>query len=161
MYRSNSNCPMPISLSATEITNVAATLNWTENSVATSWNIELGPAGFIPTGTPTRSGVTKPYVYTGLNPLTSYSYYVQSVCAPGIYSVWNGPFTFTTICYMSPLPYSQAFNTSSWPICWTHQETGGASSTLWAVSNSSNAGGTPYEMYLNWQSADQMEFRFI
>lgn len=73
-----------------------ATLSWIENGNSTTWDIELGTAGFSPTGSPTQSGVSNnPYNYTGLSPSTSYDFYVRSSCG-GSNSSWIGPFTFTT-----------------------------------------------------------------
>jgi hypothetical protein len=161
LYSEQPSCAAPSNLSATNMTNVSAVLNWTENGTATTWNIELGPEGFIPIGIPTKSGITKPYTYTGLSGLTSYNYYVQSNCSGGITSAWKGPYTFSTVCGMEQLSFAQSFNLSQWPGCWIHQETGGASSTLWSVNNSSNAGGSPYEMFLTWQGVNPAITRLV
>jgi len=46
-------CPAPTALNATSVQGTQAALGWTENGSATTWDIELGPTGFSPTGTPT------------------------------------------------------------------------------------------------------------
>jgi hypothetical protein len=83
--------------------------NITSSSVDLSWsytgnncfNVEYGSVGFIQgTGTGAQAGtldtnVTGPHSLTGLNPNTSYDYYVENCCNPG---VWEGPFTFNTEC---------------------------------------------------------------
>ena len=89
-------CYHPVDLDATNITQTTADLSWTEAGSATSWDIEFGTAGFVPTGTPTYTGVTNPYTVTGLTGMTAYDFYVRSDCGGGDYSVWSGPFTFTT-----------------------------------------------------------------
>lgn len=96
-------CPQPSDLIATNITATTADLGWTENGTATTWDIELGPAGFTPTETPTTAGVTtNPYTQTGLTELTEYDFYVRADCGSGDLSVWVGPYTFTTGC-IAPL----------------------------------------------------------
>lgn len=90
-------CPDPSSLSTSNITSSSADLNWTENGLATIWDIEVGILGFVPTGSPTVSGITSnPYAHTGLVPGTDYEFYVRSDCGGGDQSNWVGPFAFTT-----------------------------------------------------------------
>lgn len=91
------SCPAPSSLSASGVTSNQATLSWTENGSASVWEIELGNAGFVPTGTPTNTEIsTNPFVYSGLIPSTSYDFYVRAICGPGDTSAWVGPYNFTT-----------------------------------------------------------------
>ena len=42
---------------------------------------------------------SNPYVYTGLNPLTCYTFYVRSSCGPLLndVSLWSGPIAATTL----------------------------------------------------------------
>ena len=90
------NLQAPTGLTATNISSTSADLGWTENGNATIWDIELGAAGFSPTGTPTANNVTtNPYTYSGLSQTTSYDFYVRADCG-GSNSVWVGPFNFTT-----------------------------------------------------------------
>ena len=85
---------------AGNITDSSADLTWnyTGNNC---FNVEYGPAGFIQgTGVGAQSGtvdsnVTAPHTLSGLNPNTTYDFYVESCCNPG---QWEGPFTFTTEC---------------------------------------------------------------
>jgi hypothetical protein len=114
------SCPFPSDLTASNFTTTSADLSWTENGSATTWDIELGLAGFTPTGTPTQTGVTSnPYTYAGLNPSSSYAYYVRSDCGGGDYSPWIGPYEFNTACGAPELPYTESFEISVSPNCWT------------------------------------------
>lgn len=89
-------CDDPSNLGATGITPQTADLSWTENGSSATWDIELGLTGFTPTGLPTANDVSSnPYTYTGLNPNTSYQFYVRSDCGT-LQSNWVGPFTFVT-----------------------------------------------------------------
>jgi len=92
------SCPAPTALAA-DVTNSSADLSWTAGGSETLWDIELGAAGFTPTGMPTAAGVTNPYTATGLTGETDYEYYVRADCgAVDGLSVWAGPFAFTTLC---------------------------------------------------------------
>ena len=94
------SCLDPSALMASNITGTSADLGWTENGTATTWDIEYGTAGFMPTGTPTITGTTtNPHSLTTLADYTSYDYYVRADCggANGA-SAWVGPYTFTTTC---------------------------------------------------------------
>lgn len=88
-------CIQPSFLTANPA-DVSAILDWTENSTATAWEIEWGATGFTQ-GAGTIVPVTaKPYTLSGLTAYTTYDYYVRANCG-GSYSIWVGPFTFTTI----------------------------------------------------------------
>ncbi len=84
---------------ASNITSSSADLTWSYTGT-NCFNVEYGPAGFIQgTGVGALSGtldtnVTAPYSLTGLNPNTSYEFYVQNCCN----NTWEGPFTFQTEC---------------------------------------------------------------
>ena len=81
----------------------------TDSSANVAWkyfgndcfNIEYGLVGFIQgTGVGSQSGtldtnITSSYTISGLNPNTSYDFYVENCCNPG---QWSGPFSFTTEC---------------------------------------------------------------
>lgn len=113
-------CPEPSGLTVTNITGISADLGWTENGSATTWDIEFGAAGFTPTGTPTHPDVTSnPFNITGLTATTSYDFYVRAVCGPGNLSVWVGPKNFTTACATFVAPFSEAFQNTTIPNCWT------------------------------------------
>ena len=114
------SCPAPQNQTVAGITGTSADLGWTEMGSATMWDIEMVPAGTPPTGTPTAAGVTSnPYTYGGLNPITSYDWYVRADCG-GSQSTWTGPNTFTTACAtVSTFPWCEDFeNGGSIPACW-------------------------------------------
>lgn len=93
------DCFVPIGGKAIDVAPNSATLTWTPKNtpVEGSWNIEVGPRGFVPTGVPTESNITtNPYTINGLTSKTAYSFYVQANCQPGVKSTWIGPFSFTT-----------------------------------------------------------------
>ena len=99
-------CVPPSLLTASNITATSADLAWTENGTATIWDIEYGVAPYTPTGTPTASGVTNPYNYSGLTANTTYEFYVRADCGgTNGTSTWAGPYSFFTG-YCTPNPSS-------------------------------------------------------
>nr|HPR58582.1 fibronectin type III domain-containing protein [Bacteroidales bacterium] len=97
-YELASGCFPPGLLVATNITTTSADLGWTDVNTppAAGYDIEIGPAGFTPTGVPTHSAVTNPFTVTGLSPVTPYDWYVRSDCGTDDVSNWAGPGSFTT-----------------------------------------------------------------
>jgi len=88
-------CPVePNNFSQLSSSTTAATVSWTDNSAATSWEIEIVPNSATPTGAGTVI-TSNPYVITGLNTNSCYQIYVRSICADG-FSSWSSPFTFCT-----------------------------------------------------------------
>ncbi len=109
------SCPMPGTLSASNIGPNSADLIW--NSFSGLSDIEFGPAGFTPTGVPTQIGLNSPYNMGGLTAQTSYSFYVRDDCGGGDYSSWAGPKTFTTACDLFTAPFLEDY--TIWPpLCW-------------------------------------------
>ncbi len=104
-----SRCLDPTVLTANPILSTSATLGWTNPNGPTygnpcaQWEIEIIPSTQL---TPSGSGIivnTNSYnattltaaPFTPLAPLTSYKYYVRSICTFSS-SLWAGPFPFTT-----------------------------------------------------------------
>jgi len=123
-------CTTPTVLTATNITTNSADLGWT--SAGTLWDVEMGAAGFMSTGTPTTAGVaTNPLNVTSLTANTSYDFYVRNDCS-GSTSTWAGPFSFTTNCAVATAPFSESFDNTSIPNCWSQSATTGGP---WAFGN--------------------------
>ncbi|MEM1322718.1 MAG: fibronectin type III domain-containing protein [Bacteroidota bacterium] len=93
------NCSTPQALSATNITESTATLNWqaigtTGLSFTLSWGlIGINPEAGTQVTTPDES-----YDLTGLIGSTSYEFYVRQDCGVFGTSDWVGPFQFATTC---------------------------------------------------------------
>jgi hypothetical protein len=90
-------CPAPTNILVSNITTNSADLVWTENGVATEWEVEYGPVGFAPgTGTVVVANAI-PFQLTGLDNSTQYQVYVRANCgSDDEYSIWTGPVGFTT-----------------------------------------------------------------
>ena len=99
VYEPMPSCLKPTDLTATNNGITSVDLGWTENNTppATSWEIEYGDQGFTQgTGT-TVIADSNPFHLTGLIIDHDYSFYVRTNCGGGDYSVWTGPFDFSTI----------------------------------------------------------------
>ena len=81
-----SSCRKPTNLAASEIGPRSATLSWTENGEARSWNL-LVNGELI-------EGVDNPHTLTGLTPETAYTVQVSPVCEV---EKWSDAITFTTL----------------------------------------------------------------
>lgn len=90
-------CPDPSNLSAINITETTADLEWIENGTSTLWNLEWGTSGFtLGTGTTVNGLTTTNYNLTGLTQGVSYDFYVQSNCGGSDTSSFIGPYNFVT-----------------------------------------------------------------
>jgi hypothetical protein len=89
-------CLPPTAIVASNVLATSLDLNWTENNMATTWQVQGGLAGF-PLGTGLSSIVTtKPVTIPGLTASTAYHFYVRSICSAGDTSLWAGPYSVTT-----------------------------------------------------------------
>lgn len=99
-------CPQPGFLvgTTTAPTWSSVSLDWTLGCTETAWDVFIQPAGgTAPTNatTPTYAKVTAhPFVVTGLNPSTTYEFWIRAVCdtatATFVASDWSGPSSVTT-----------------------------------------------------------------
>lgn len=92
-------CGEPLLVNVSTVTSSSAILSWTQLGPVMEWEIELVPAGTMPTGVPTISGITEnPYMLTGLDSGTEYEYYVRGVCeGDDEFTAWSGPVFFRTV----------------------------------------------------------------
>ncbi len=87
------------------MSDVSVSLGWDNPSGASQWDIQYGPPGFVidDANAIAINGVTTNlYNLTGLDPATTYEFYVRADCGNDNFSEWIGPFSFTTgICAVS------------------------------------------------------------
>lgn len=138
-------CPQPTAGTASNITGVTAALGWTPGTVgASSWQVAVQPAGSgLPT-TGTTVASNSNYVVGGTTagtpfvPGTAYQFYVRESCAGGTYSIWAGPFMFTTSQVATPLDYYQDFDGPDSGFTFAN----GTQTNKWFVGTATNNGGT-------------------
>ena len=136
------SCPNITDQQNTTASN-SASLSWTENGAATTWDIEWGDEGFTQgTGTVISGVTTNPYDLQNLNPMSTYDWYVRADCGGGDQSEWEGPDTFTTDCGVMNAPFSDNFDNvdaPDLPDCWSKII---VSSTSWVKVETSNIEST-------------------
>ncbi|MEZ5148706.1 MAG: T9SS type A sorting domain-containing protein [Bacteroidales bacterium] len=160
------SCPDPSDQSVGSLTGTTADLGWTENGSATSWEIELGVAGFTPSGTPTVTGATNPYTYGSgaegpLSSGTAYEWYVRADCG-GDYSDWVGPHSFSTPCASTSVPYFENFDNETapaFPVCMAVENTNG-DSYKWETATGTYV-SAPNAARIGWNSSLAMDDWFF
>ncbi|MGY6561452.1 MAG: fibronectin type III domain-containing protein [Luteibaculaceae bacterium] len=117
-YAPGDACFNPLNLSASDILNTSANINWVGNG--DSYQISYGLFGITPTdGTIITSNNTS-ITLANLEASSTYSVFVKSICGDEN-SSWSSLLTFTTLCD-SPIhtlisPYSQDFeDCNTWTI---------------------------------------------
>ncbi len=135
-YEPITECLEPLNQTVQNIDGNTERLLWTEQGVATSWDVRLVLYGTDTTGLPYATVASKLLVVDTLTPSTSYSWYVRPVCG----GTWAGPDNFTTdIANITSFPYAEDFEMSVPPTNWSSEiVTNGATSPLWTRYNSSN-----------------------
>jgi|GEM_PF-1872243 len=135
------SCVSPSNLSASNAGLTSVDLDWTENGVATNWELEYGPSGYTP-GTGTKVVTTsKPYSLSSLTASTGYDFYVRSICNVGDTSAISPVGGFATL---NGVPYTQDFenftngniiNDEGW-------FSTSAAAPYWSIGSSTGSSGT-------------------
>ena len=96
-------CQMPTDGSVNDVTDTAGGFTWVdEPNGSLGYEVELGAAGFAPgTGALILGGSANPgdqgVGFSGLTPSTAYDIYIRTNCDTDGFSLWAGPFSFTTL----------------------------------------------------------------
>lgn len=137
--------PLPSTIDSKDYQSNQATIFWDDKSGATNWEYfvqEEGSKYPSTNGTPTAKKeniVTKVTSGATLKPNTDYEYYVRTICSAGGYSIWQGPFYFTTTCGIYATPFWEGFNLSDKTYrCWSvidgnADATGTSTTNKWAM----------------------------
>jgi hypothetical protein len=111
-------CPSPTTVTATGVSNNSIDAGWT--GTCTNVQFDYGAVGHAAgTGTITGTVTANPYTINGLTPNTSYELYVRQDCGGGVFSIWQGPVMFTTLCDPFPSPFEEHFTAPVIPTCWS------------------------------------------
>jgi hypothetical protein len=159
-------CFTPTALTATSITATSANLGYSVGGTPIGFQIQWNSGNTFVLGTGTNVFTTNnPYNLTGLTGNTQYSYFVRQVCAVGDTSEWSPRFTFTTICGLYTLPYTENFTNYLPNVCWSEAKgflgTGSVltgTSSNWQAGNYLNAAATNQAARLNLFSNTNREW---
>jgi len=144
-------CPEPIDLNANNVTSNSAELEWKDDFKATNWQYYIQEAGGTKpdakvkgeyTTSKTTNQVTVDAKGNKLKGNTDYEFFARTDCGDGTFSIWSGPFAFTTLCAVYDTPYWEGFNSDSVGYrCWDFQKyDGSATYYRWNLY-----GGVAYE----------------
>ncbi|MFY7883481.1 MAG: fibronectin type III domain-containing protein, partial [Dolichospermum sp.] len=90
-------CFKPTAVTVSNVTGTTASVSWTESGSATQWQIIALPVGSnVPSLTFTGVNATSPFLLTGLNPSSTYTFYVKAICSSTNFSFWSDGVNFTT-----------------------------------------------------------------
>lgn len=146
LYTTTFDCQTPACLQPTALvdtlpTTQGATLNWNPNG-GTLWDIYVVPQN-PPSPPPTAATIptfanvsTRPFGVTGLNPDTTYLYYIRTVCGPGQNSVWSvvGDFTTLPTCSRPTTLVTTIVTPFTAMVNWTQPANpGGGTASTWEV----------------------------
>ena len=138
-------CPVPTDLAATNITSNSADLGWVANSGETSWTLyykKTADANY----TPVTNVTSNPYSLTGLEPNTSYDFFVTFLCSETGSEVASQTYSFTTTWEpVATFPWTEDFNSltqnGSIPNGWDNSEgTTTNDNYKWCYTTTSTAG---------------------
>ena len=127
------NCPVPLALGATNIGATTADIFWTTGG-ASSWVVSYGITGVASGSGNVMAATNDTVTLSSLTATTSYDFYVRDLCGPGDSSAWSGPYNFVTACAPFVAPYTESFDTTITPQCWSQSATSGGP---WSFGNSS------------------------
>lgn len=117
-----SSCADPSDVNAAAASATSATVSWTENGSATTWNLQYSTDNFA-TSTSVNGITENPYTLTGLTANTTYKVRVQADCG-GDQSDWIASAAFPTPCEdQTGVGYSMNFDSETAgsgkvPECW-------------------------------------------
>lgn len=127
------SCVTPTGVSAANVTNSTATLNWTApiaGNTPAGYQYVVSTSSTAPTGAGTNIG-TNSLNATGLLGNTTYYAFVRTDCGSSSYSSWSAAGSFTTQCDGVILPFKESFSATALPSCWQVTEGTTGSSTHW------------------------------
>jgi len=108
-------CFKPTNQDVNWVMHNQAELAWTSGG-ASNWQVSYGAPGFSAASGTIVAAPNNPFTLTGLSASTTYEYYVRDSCAAANVSVWEGPFSFTTLCNPTTFTgsYTEGFEGTAW-----------------------------------------------
>lgn len=139
---------IPSGVSVSAITATTATVTFNCTSCTGTFIVEYGAVGFTPGSGATASGGTvvtggtTTISLTGLSPVTTYQVYVRNNCSGADFSLNSSAVSFTTLCGVLNVPYTQNFDAvtvPAVPACYS-VENSNADTYFWQTCTSTSLG---------------------
>jgi hypothetical protein len=162
----------PRSFAATAVSPYQINLSWTKNGLndpvmiayntISTFGTPVNGTAYTPGmsisggGTVIYNGSSTAYSHVGLSPNTTYYYKAWSVSSGNNYSAPAAANATTSCGVYSGFPITENFTTATIqpPNCWTQEASGTNAIHKWVRSNSSQAGGTAWEMRMTSQNVN-------
>ncbi|WP_170266295.1 PKD domain-containing protein [Phaeocystidibacter luteus] len=110
----STTCAPPNNLNVQSKTATSVTLNWFTSNSTPSAEIRYVEAGQpISSATIINTNSVRPFTVTGLNPSTTYLFWVRDSCQTGQRSPWIGPLSETTVCGVVNAPWTEGFESTA------------------------------------------------
>ena len=131
------NCPIVTNVTATSVSTTSITIDWTDVSGASMWEVEYTGNG----STSSIIATVHPTTLTGLAPATAYHIRVRPICSATDTGGWCDAYSVSTGCDLIVPPYVQDFNA----VAGTSYSTAGNLPPCWdGYSNGTNAAYMPH-----------------
>ena len=130
-------CPIVTNVTATSVTTTSITVDWTDVSGASSWEVSYNGNGT------TSSNIVSshPTTLSGLTPATAYQIRIRPICSATDTGGWCETYNASTSCDLIVPPYTQDFNA----VAGTSYSTAGELPPCWeGYSNGTSAGYMPH-----------------
>ncbi|MDR2010184.1 MAG: T9SS type A sorting domain-containing protein, partial [Bacteroidales bacterium] len=139
-FRTLANCPMPVDVTVSNITQDEAEINWNGYN-ATAWDIIISESMLLDPDTyPNPLNVTTTaHQAQSLDAGTIYYVYVRANCGSDEYSYWTYVTEFITLQEPSAIPFTSDFESPQENANWTILN--GDQNNRWYIGNAVNNGG--------------------
>ena len=148
-------CAAPTHVMVSDINNDEATISWTGNGVAPSYEVIVSDSVITDFSNASSSVVSDTfYTVNNLSGNTLYYVYVRALCDASSYSVWTPVATFRSACIgYTAIPYSNGFEdltTGAVPNCWQQIAMGSSSASTfpaaYVYASNARTGNVYFEM---------------
>ena len=145
------DCSRPESVWAQTIDSSSVTVAWSATESQSSWEVVLGPHGFVPDTAIAETSNTPSYTFDNLSSNTSYDVYVRTAC-DGDFSPWSNVMTFLTLnTAPASVPYICGFEDPDENASWLFAQD--FQTNQWFIDSSIvTLDNTAYSMYISSDS---------
>lgn len=117
------SCAQPLSMVVSNVTATTAEVSWTSSASTLKTFVEYGISGYTPGTGMTTNTTADSIVLMSLMPMTTYDVCIWDSCSVTMSDTVCT--SFTTGCLPFTAPYTETFDTTTTPQCWSQSATSG------------------------------------
>ena len=153
------DCSRPESVWAQMIDSSSVTVAWSTAEGQSSWEVVLGPHGFLPDTAIAETTTTPSYAFDGLSSNTSYDVYVRTAC-DNEFSPWSNAMTFLTLVTApATIPYVCSFEDPDENALWSFVQNG--EPNQWFIDSAVvTMDSSAYSMYISSDSGATNNYNY-